>query len=333
VLVDSKMDKILLIGSYAPRQCGIATHLIQFEKKLAEKAEVDILSFKKTSAKYKACFTNPISLLRNIYLIKRYSKVYIHYCHEHFFFSWRNITGMLNIVILPIHIYIYSRWNVTVVMHEPPPSRFFFQRWGNKILFASCACIEFFSEQEKKTFENVNKLILTRYRIQNLTTIFTKYIDHNPEECRRLLGLESSAKIVLVIGFIKENKGIDIICDALCNLAIPNLKLYIVGQVQSSIDMSYYQGLLSKYSAFNNIHFLREHLSDTLFDTWIVASDYVALPYRRISNSGILARAILYRKEIIISDLPELVSVSPPDHTKVFSNPDDLKKILIDAAK
>ena len=98
-MVEASLDGWLTTGRFN----------VEFEKKLAEYAEVDILSFKKTSAKYKISFKNPISLLRAIFLIKRYSKVYVHYAQEHFFFSARNVARILNIVLLPMYLYIFSR--------------------------------------------------------------------------------------------------------------------------------------------------------------------------------------------------------------------------------
>ena len=36
-------------------------------------------------------------------------------------------------------------------------------------------------------------------------------------------------------------------------------------------------------------------------DSWIYLADYIVLPYRKISNSGILGRAKLYHKKCIVS--------------------------------
>jgi hypothetical protein len=48
---------------------------------------------------------------------------------------------------------------------------------------------------------------------------------------------------------------------------------------------------------------IEQYVTDELFDTWLMASDCVIVPYREIWSSGVAARAKLFNKPIIASNV------------------------------
>ena len=58
----------------------------------------------------------------------------------------------------------------------------------------------------------------------------------------------------------------------------------------------YHTDIKEKAKLTENIIYVNHFMEEKEQDSWIYLSDFVILPYRKISNSGILGRAKLYKK-------------------------------------
>jgi glycosyltransferase involved in cell wall biosynthesis len=117
-------------------------------------------------------------------------------------------------------------------------------------------------------------------------------------DARRALEIDPTAKVVLFFGQIRDAKGLDLLIQALPEIAreVPEVVLLIAG---------YY-----------------------------AAADVVALPYRRIYQSGVLMMAMTYGRSVIVSDLPGMTEVITDGvNGYVFSqgSKDELAKTVIRA--
>jgi hypothetical protein len=69
------------------------------------------------------------------------------------------------------------------------------------------------------------------------------------------------------------------------------------------------------------------YLSDSLFDTWIVAADYILVPYHEIWTSAVAARAKLYQRPLIAANTGGLAE-QLTENSYTFSNDEELIAIL-----
>jgi glycosyltransferase involved in cell wall biosynthesis len=84
-----------------------------------------------------------------------------------------------------------------------------------------------------------------------------------------------------------------------------NAELYIIGSLRLRYDATVnYLRLLRFLAAGNSrVVLIEKFVSDQEFDTWIAACDYIVAPYREIWSSSIVARAKLFGKKVIASDV------------------------------
>lgn len=152
---------------------------------------------------------------------------------------------------------------------------------------------------------------------------------------RDRLGIGHSAKVVLFFGQIKDTKGLDLLIESLPKVAceVPKVLLLIAGRPWKT-DISSFELMIE---SLNVKALCRLHIGfvpDDEVATYYAATDVVALPYRRIYQSGVLLMAMSYSKPVIVSDLPgmtEIVTDRANGYVFMNSSSDDLARVLIRA--
>lgn len=112
----------------------------------------------------------------------------------------------------------------------------------------------------------------------------------------------SGVKRIIMFGYQNYYKGTDLLIEALKILPenyLSKIKVKIVGKTEQNL-FERYQSECNKLNVEWNCNFVPE---EELYDA-IGNSDLILLPYRSISQSGVLLLALSYRKPIITSDLP-----------------------------
>jgi glycosyltransferase involved in cell wall biosynthesis len=139
----------------------------------------------------------------------------------------------------------------------------------------------------------------------------------------------------LCIGFIQPHKGFDRAIQAFSKVNNHNnMELYVVGSLRVTWGeyVSYLHDLKNMAGEAPNVHVIEKYLSDEAFDTWISSSDVIITPYQEIWSSGIIARAKLFGKLVIASDvggLPEQLT----DTDILFKDDDELEYIFKEISK
>lgn len=156
-------------------------------------------------------------------------------------------------------------------------------------------------------------------------------------QSRRALGIEPSAKVVLFFGQIKHSKGLDILIEALPQLAqeIPEVALLIAGRPWKT-DFAHYDGLIDHLKVRAHCRLRIGFIPDEEVAGYYAAADLVALPYRRIYQSGVLLMAMSYGRPAVVSDLPGMCEmITDGENGYVFENgsKDELAKVLISALR
>lgn len=122
------------------------------------------------------------------------------------------------------------------------------------------------------------------------------------EKHRTLSELQSNIDSkILKFGFlgrISDYKGIDLVVDAWLNGGLaknPKIHLYIIGTGDHIC--------LRKISRTDNVTLINRFVSDEEFAAYLDFIDIVVLPYRNISQSGVLLSALNHHKKVIVSDV------------------------------
>ncbi len=118
-------------------------------------------------------------------------------------------------------------------------------------------------------------------------------------------------KNILFFGNLNFNKGVDILIDSINRLAdVEQSKLHVV-IAGKNYDDSVYAVKPSNPSLFT---FLVRHIEDDELNYLYEHTDFVAMPYRKTSQSGVLEMAFFFKKPVIASSIPyfkQVLSVYP----------------------
>ena len=107
---------------------------------------------------------------------------------------------------------------------------------------------------------------------------------------------------LIVFGNQNPYKGTDLLIDAMSMLPDEQksrIELSVLGQIQPA----YYEEMRAKEDGIT-VHWKPFFVDDHAMYQSIVDSDVIALPYREISQSGVLLLSLFFNKPIICSDLP-----------------------------
>jgi glycosyltransferase involved in cell wall biosynthesis len=156
-------------------------------------------------------------------------------------------------------------------------------------------------------------------------------------EARRALGIEASAKVVLFFGQIKDVKGLDLLIQALPIVAheVPSVLLLIAGRPWKT-EIARYDALIDELNVREKCRLHIGFVPDDEVSTYYAAAEVVALPYRRIYQSGVLLMAMTFGRPVVVSDLPgmtEIVADGVTGYVFLQGSKDDLAKALIRALK
>lgn len=113
-------------------------------------------------------------------------------------------------------------------------------------------------------------------------------------------------KKFLFFGNLSTVKGVDVVVDVFKHLVNANYELVIAGK---NVENMNFQGVRSQ-----NIKVFDRHINDDELVYLYSNTDYILLPYRKSSQSGIFAMAAYFHKPMILSDIPyfsEMLSEFP----------------------
>lgn len=156
-------------------------------------------------------------------------------------------------------------------------------------------------------------------------------------EARRALGIAEDAKVVLFFGQIKEVKGLDLLIEALPAVArdVPGVLLLIAGRPWKT-EFARYDALIDTLRIRERCNLNIGFISDADVATYYAAADVVALPYRRIYQSGVLLMAMTYGRAVVVSDLPgmtEMVTDGTNGYVFALNSKGTLAEALVRALK
>lgn len=140
-----------------------------------------------------------------------------------------------------------------------------------------------------------------KYEVPHFKYVFPREYSMSsiPQDMRN--AIDRSKINILFFGNITREKGIDVLLDAVNNLSEEDASKVNVIVAGKDIDGVYKRVRIKKE---RNVSFFIRHISDEELRFLYDNVDYLALPYRKTSQSGILEMAFYFKKPIIASDIP-----------------------------
>ncbi len=137
----------------------------------------------------------------------------------------------------------------------------------------------------------------------------------SPAAARRCLGLPRDARVVLFFGSIEWRKGLDHLIEAFALLARETEDVYLVIAGYPNEDFSVYESQMARLGIRNRVVTDLRWMAYGEMQVYFHAAMVVALPYRRISQSGVLQLAYAYERPLVVTDVGGIAEVVGEDET------------------
>jgi len=130
-----------------------------------------------------------------------------------------------------------------------------------------------------------------------------------PCDIRKELGIPREAKVGLLFGGIRDDKGVDLLISAVVEL--PESHLIVAGRSASKLHkpVSFYRELAFRLGIESRIHFVDSYIPDETVADYFRAADWCGLVYHDSfsSQSGVLCSSVKYRTPLLVAGAPTLV--------------------------
>lgn len=162
--------------------------------------------------------------------------------------------------------------------------------------------------------------------------------DVTREIARQRLGISVDEFAIVFFGQIKEVKGVDVLLEAMPYVrgALDRrVKLVIAGKVWKD-DFSKYQEIIDRHGLGDITDLQIRYIPDAELPYFYAAADVMALPYKRIYQSGVVLMAMTFGKPVLVSDIPGMTEVVTDGVTGLVfrsEDPADMARQLIAAGK
>jgi glycosyltransferase involved in cell wall biosynthesis len=127
----------------------------------------------------------------------------------------------------------------------------------------------------------------------------------NKTEIKKRLGISQDKNIITIFGYIKKSKGHDILLEA-AKLLDDSFLILVAGDIQSKDDSDYVKQLQNL--ADEKVIFMG-FIKDEIIPEILNITNIMILPYREITQSGILNLAFSYGVPVISSDLQYFLDI------------------------
>ena len=312
--------KIAIISPYPPIKGGISKETEIIYSNIKDTYDVSIISFNRlypkflypsetqydhsinindNNIKYDIDILNPITWNKVArYIIKnKFTHVIFRYWNPFFiplylFINWKIKGRQSNIKISCICDNIY------------PHESFFLEKYFIKKFFLN---IDNFLVMSSESEDKLRSLINPKTKIVKSFLPLKENINlkiSKKDACKKL-GIYNPPKLLLLFfGFIRDYKGLDILIDSLDSIKELDIKLLIAGE--SYIKTNKIKDLIKKNSLSEMIIWHKKYISNEDINLYFSACDIVVLPYKKISQSGIVPMAYHFDKLIVCSDIKSL---------------------------
>ena len=144
-------------------------------------------------------------------------------------------------------------------------------------------------------------------RVQHNAVDGDRFFIRNREETRAKLGLAGTRKLLLYVGRLSKEKGVDILLNAMESPGMEDIDVVIVGHGAESDSLLAQHGRLG---LGEHVRFVGTKLPAEIPD-WITASDALCLPSRREGCPNVILEALASGRPVVaarVGGVPELLT-------------------------
>jgi glycosyltransferase involved in cell wall biosynthesis len=312
----------LVVSTYPPERCGVATFTAQAVRSLREQGEdVRILTW----GEGKADFQLPTAprgagVLQFLRYRKTADRMVFHYMPGFFFGASKleQLQARLGLIRL-----FGSVKSLEVMVHEQPwyppaaelslPGRVLWNldrmqwRAARELMFHNANAIEVFRQRYQLSGENA--------RVLPHGCHFRPNFEGDRSDARKALGISPDRLTFASVGFVSERKGYDLAIEALARVPDLDCEYFIVGSAHpasGAADEEYLRRIQTQAANDPRIRFVPDYVDDVAFDCWTLAADVILIPSRAASSSSVLARCRLLGTRAITTRHPGLLEELGP---------------------
>jgi glycosyltransferase involved in cell wall biosynthesis len=312
--------RVLMVSPYPPLRDGIASYAVQEVRRLVgEGQDVEVLSPGPTAAHHHLDLHGPRGPLALARRVRAYDRLLVQF-HPDVFYPVPATAGVHVATSLGLAACLRLAPSAEVRVHEvdydlrpPSPTGTAFAA-----MWRSADRVTVHTDAERDAFAEAFGVPPERIAVARHGSHFVRRTELDRASARVRLGLPVEPFLFLSIGFVQPHKGFDRALRAYAGLAgaglgPPATRLDVVGsvRVEEPEYVAHLDDLVALARATPGATVHPGFVSDELFDVWLVASDAVVLPYRRIWSSSVLERAALYDRPVIATRVGGLADQAP----------------------
>ena len=329
--------RILVVTPYPPLRDGIASYAVQLVARLRREGnDVTVLSPGPSAAHLHLDLRGPRGAAALAKRVRGYDKLIIQF-HPDFFFHHPTSDADRAATALALAAAFRLAKESEIVVHEvdyrlgrqkTPGAR------AMRMMWRSADRVLLHTESERDDFIESFGVSPAKVQLLEHGESFVAKTRHDKASARRTLDIPADAMVFLSIGFIQPHKGFDRAIRAFRGLGERGARLYLVGSLR--LDDGEYAAHLDELrdlaAETPGVDLVVGYVSDELFDRWIVASDYVVLPYRHIWSSGVAERAAIYDRPVIVTRVGGLAEqVAYRDDVTLVNSDAELQRAMMRA--
>ena len=148
------------------------------------------------------------------------------------------------------------------------------------------------------------------------------------DSSRQYLGIPKDKKVLLFFGMIKKIKGLEILLNSLQEVkkVHPEIVLLIAGKSwEDNFDV--YQEIIDRKNLNENCIIHNKYIPSEDVAHYFCSTDLSVLPYKRISQSGVLMMAMSYNSAVLTSDLLPFTELITNNETGFLFKSEDVESL------
>lgn len=329
------MKKIVLVGPVYPYKGGIAHYTSLLYQVLAEKYDVEMLSFKMQYPKFlfkkeqkdyrndmfkveKAQFllhtANPFNIVTLGRRIRRQNPdlLILQWWHPYFAPCFRLLTaaagGKVPLLYICHNVLPHERFPMDKLLTKAALGR------GDLFIVHSRSDGEELLKLKKEAkFMRNPHPTYGSFQVRNLTK----------SQARAELGRKEEEKILLFFGFVREYKGLKTLLRAMPKIKACGGDIILVVAGSFDGDREEYVALLREMHIEEIVHIVDGYLPDNEVEKYFAACDLVVAPYESATQSGIVQIAFGFEKPVVATNVGGLPDVVEDGRTGYVVEPGD----------
>lgn len=212
---------------------------------------------------------------------------------------------------------------ISVVHNMIPHEKRFGDKWLSKYFVRR---VDGFVAMTRSVVDDIEKFDSKKPKALCAHPLYDHFGAISPkEEARLALGLDTTSRIILFFGLIRDYKGLDILLRAMATEKLKelNVKLLIAGEFYS--DPIEYHHIIEVLKLEERVIIHAEFIPDSRVALYFNAADLVVQPYKTATQSGVTQIAYHFNKPMVVTNVGGLAEMVPDGVAGYVVSPDHLQ--------